>query len=176
MRSATDLRNSTSRAGCRVLSPGRAMRVRYCRALRFSFGESSSQAALLACSTACHGRDCVVQECPGGSCGPRIPSHRRHTLKPRYRTHLQSVPQSHARDASTRDSADLDRQGIFVRRGSDGACKSPRSGSAPTSGADPGYNKIVADYLKGIFKNSATYTAFANRPFAGYTRSKAGPG
>jgi hypothetical protein len=35
----------------------------------------------------------------------------------------------------------------------------------PTSGADPGYNKIVADYLKGIFKNRATYDAFAISAF-----------
>jgi hypothetical protein len=35
----------------------------------------------------------------------------------------------------------------------------------PASGADPGYNKIVADYLKGIFKNRATYDAFAISAF-----------
>jgi len=35
----------------------------------------------------------------------------------------------------------------------------------PPSGPGSGYNKIVADYLKGIFKNRATYDAFAISTF-----------
>ena len=35
----------------------------------------------------------------------------------------------------------------------------------PASGADPGYNNVVANYLKGIFKNRATYDAFAISAF-----------
>jgi hypothetical protein len=30
----------------------------------------------------------------------------------------------------------------------------------PASGADPGWNKIVANHLKSIFKNRSTYDAF----------------
>ncbi len=33
------------------------------------------------------------------------------------------------------------------------------------SGADPGWNKIVANHLKSIFKNRATYDAFAISAF-----------
>ena len=42
----------------------------------------------------------------------------------------------------------------------------------PASGADPGYNTIVADYLKGTFKNRATYDAYAISPFRWVHSSK----
>ena len=35
----------------------------------------------------------------------------------------------------------------------------------PASGADPGYNKIVANHLNSIFKNRASYDAFAISAF-----------
>jgi hypothetical protein len=35
----------------------------------------------------------------------------------------------------------------------------------PASGADPGYNSLVASYLKNNFANLATYDAFAISPF-----------
>ena len=35
----------------------------------------------------------------------------------------------------------------------------------PASGADPGYNKLVARHLKNIFKNRASYDAFAISDF-----------
>jgi hypothetical protein len=35
----------------------------------------------------------------------------------------------------------------------------------PASGADPSWNKIVANHLKSIFKNRATYDAFAISAF-----------
>jgi hypothetical protein len=37
----------------------------------------------------------------------------------------------------------------------------------PASGVDPGYNKIVANHLNSIFKNRATYDAFAISAFRG---------
>jgi hypothetical protein len=43
----------------------------------------------------------------------------------------------------------------------------------PASAADPGYNTIVADYLKGTFKNRATYDAYAISPFRWVHSSKA---
>jgi hypothetical protein len=35
----------------------------------------------------------------------------------------------------------------------------------PGSGADPGYNNLVANHLKGLFKNRASYDAFAISAF-----------
>jgi hypothetical protein len=35
----------------------------------------------------------------------------------------------------------------------------------PASGVDPGFNKIVANHLNSIFKNRATYDAFATSAF-----------
>jgi hypothetical protein len=79
-------KHSTSRAGRRVLSPGMTLLARHNRALRLSFGESSSQVPRLPC----HVRRCVLRESPGESYGPRTLSYWRHKLIPRYRVHLRA--------------------------------------------------------------------------------------